>query len=135
MDIWILIGVILLALEIFTTSFFLIFFGIAALVIALILFFVPLSVPFQITLFTALSILFFILGKKIIKKKRPHDDHLKDDIIDKVGEALQDCKEDSYLRVLVGDTIWNAKTQGPVKKGQKIQVIGIENLTLEVKPL
>ena len=135
MDIWILIGVVLLALEIFTTSFFLLFFGIAALAVALLLFFIPFSLPIQILIFTILSALFFFAGKKIIKKTKKSDDHPEDAMIHQIGTANTSSNESGYLKVLVGDTVWNAKCSTHLKKGQQVKVVAINNLTLEVEPI
>jgi membrane protein implicated in regulation of membrane protease activity len=135
MDIWILIGILLLALEIFTTSFFLLFFGLAALVVALLLLFFSIPLSIQILIFTALSALFFFVGKKIIKTIKKSDDEVPDTIINQVGQTLTCSNENGYLKVMIGDTIWNAKSNTFLKKGQQVRVVALNNLTAEVEPL
>lgn len=134
MNLWIFIGLVLLALEIFTTTFFLLFFGIAALVVAFLVFLFPLSMPVQIGIFSALSLLFFLFGKKVIKKKSSGLPD-QDDLIGKNGIALESIDKAGSLRVVVGDTHWQAFSKSPIKKGSYVKIVSISNLTLEVEPL
>ncbi len=135
MNNWILLGIALLVLELLSFSFFLIFFGLGALFVALILLFYPLSLPWQILLFSISSSIFFVIGKSIIKKFRHQQSVDQDDMIDQLAIALEDGDADSFLKVMIGDTIWRAHTNLPISKGQKAKVVSIHNLTVEINPL
>ena len=135
MNNWILLGIILLALELLSFSFFLVFFGLGALLVALILVFYPLSLAWQILIFSVSSTLFFLIGKLIIKKYRHENALDQDDMVNKIAIALEDAEAGAYLKVMIGDTVWKAHTEAPIRKGQQAKVKSIDNLTAEIKPL
>lgn len=135
MQMWIIIGFILLSLEIISFSFFLIFFGLAAFFVAGLLMFFSISLPVQIFLFSLFSAIFFFAGKRAIKNKKKDDTTLTDEMIGKIAIAQEDAKDHSYLKVMIGDTLWQAYTKEPVKKGQQVKVTNSKNLTVEITSL
>jgi membrane protein implicated in regulation of membrane protease activity len=131
---WIFIGIALLLLELLTLSFFIVFFGIAALSVALIVAFISLNLAWQIFIFSALSLVYFILGKKFLKKtvKSLKEQDL---VIGSIGVVTQTIHLNDVGKVLVGDTHWNAISTSSLQKGDKVRIVAVNSLTLEVVPL
>ena len=136
MLLWILIGVSLLVLEILSSTFFILFFGLAALSIAGLLFFTLFAFHYQLIGFALLSFLYLVVFRKFFKfkkKKQSHD--LFPELIGASALVSEDIFPCEFGKVLVGDTFWRATSLVEIQKGKKVTVIAQNNLTLEVKPL
>ncbi len=132
---WLILGAVLLLVELLTTSFFIIFFGLAAFTIALLAFFFTLTMNMQVMGFLAISILYLLFLRRFIRqrKRRQRAAFAPNAPIGEWGVAYDDINPNSYGRVVIRDTIWRAKATTFVKKGSSIQVISQNNLTLEVQ--
>ena len=53
-------------------------------------------------------------------------------MIGSAGEALESFKTDGRVRVHAES--WNARTQTPLRRGQRVKVTAIDGLTLVVEP-
>lgn len=131
---WLFIGIALLLLELLTLSFFLIFFGVAALTVAVFLFLFSIALPWQIFLFSSLSLVYFIIGKRFLKKKGKSSKE-EDLLIGAIGTVIEPIDPKDIGKVLVGDTTWNAISPSPLQKGDKVRIVALNGLTLEVFPL
>ena len=131
---WLFIGIALLLLELLTLSFFLVFFGVAALTIALLICCVALSLPWQIFCFSALSLLYFALGKNFLKKTGKSFKE-QDLVIGSIATVTKTIHINDVGKVLVGDTLWNATSRAALQKGDKVRIVAVNGLTLEVLPL
>jgi membrane protein implicated in regulation of membrane protease activity len=136
MLLWILIGVVLLVLEILSSTFFILFFGLGALSIAGLLFFTPFALHYQVAGFAFLSFLYLVLFRKLLKfKKQKNSYEVSHDLIGEMATVYEDIAPYQEGKVLVGDTFWKATSLAQIHKGTKVKIIGQNNLTLEVKPL
>lgn len=135
MSLWLVIGLLLLMVEVITTTFFVIFFGLAALTLAVFLYFFSFSMAAQIAIFSVISLLYFFVGKKLIKKFKSPTQIEQDDVIGSVAVVCDNADPNHYTKVLIGDTIWSAHTKYPLIKGQKVKVVSVKNLIVEVEPL
>jgi len=79
------------------------------------------------------SILFTLVLMMAIKARRRPVVSGQEQLIGAVGEALQDFDQHGY--VFVHSERWNATSDAPVTKGQKLKVIKMDGLNLIVKPL
>lgn len=131
---WLFIGIALLLLELLTLSFFLIFFGVAALTVALFLSLFFLTLPWQIFVFSALSLVYFIIGKRFFKKKEVSAKE-EDLLVGTTGTVIEPIHPKDIGKVLVGDTLWNATSPASLQKGDKVRIVALNGLTLEVFPL
>jgi len=131
---WIFIGIALLFVELLTLSFFIIFFGIAALSVALVLSLFALTLPWQIFVFSILSLLYFVIGKKVLPKKGKSVKE-EDLLIGSIGIVQETIKAKDSGKVLVGDTLWSATSSISLQKGDKVRIVAVQGLTLEVFPL
>ncbi len=133
---WLVIGVILLVLEMLTPgALFLVFFGVAAIVVGL-LATIGAAGPLwtQILLFAVLSLVSLLaLRRMFVARLRISD---KGGSIDKlVGEtalALDDMPVNSIGKAELRGSSWSARNVGEstVSNGQRCTVVGVEGLTL-----
>lgn len=136
---WLVIGLVLVALEIAAAGgFYIIFFGIAALIIAG-LYGIGLSEPlwFQIVLFAILSIGSLALFRnplmRMLKIDRGELD--LDNLLGEIGTAIDDIEPGGLGRVELRGTAWTARNTGVVAiaKGHRSIVVERDRLTLFIR--
>ena len=135
--IWVIVGVILIIGEIFTAGFFLIWFGIAAIIAGIIAFF-ELSVVWQGVAFVIISGILLAgtrrLAERYTKNQPPGIG--ADRFIGKVGVVLEEIDNDKNTgRVRVEEDKWRADSlEGEIiAKDSNVQVIKIEGTHVVVK--
>ena len=136
---WLLLGVVLIALEMAASGgFYIIFFGVAAVVIAL-LSLAGLSGPlwFELLLFSVLSVASLLFFRNPIMRRLNLEGGAAD-IDTLAGEAcsvLEPMAPGGNGRVEMRGTTWSARNLGttPLSSGARCTVIRSERLTLLVK--
>ena len=140
--IWFLIGLVLLLSEFVLPGLIIFFFGIGAMVVALVCFLTDVSVNIQLLIFIGSSILLLIFLRK----------WLKGIFMGRVvggGTAAGDLKEFIGERVVVKESItpkaggrvefhgtsWQAEADEEIPVGTVVRITGKANITLTVKPL
>lgn len=137
---WVIIGLILIAAEIFTTGFVLLWFGIAALIAAFgaLLGF---GLPVQFLLFFVISVALIAASRTIFTNYLSHkeEDDVKmgiDALPGKIGTVVDASKgalgEGS---VKVYGSVWTAfpiEGEEPLKEGERVMVERIEGATIYV---
>ena len=139
---WLLLGFVLLGLELLIPGVFLVWFGLAALVVG------GISVmPFadvgwwpwqmQSIAFVALSALFAMVGSRLVKGDR-EEEGARADLNDRGAQlrgrtaVLVSPLVDGIGRVKLGDTVW--RVSGPdLPEGAKVRVVGADAETLVVE--
>ena len=137
---WIIVGVLLLILEVVTGTTYILWPAVAALVVGLIAFVLPLGWEMQFLLFSILSTVLLVVGHKYVRPKmkggEPSD--LNDRARSMVGmrvKAIADF-ETGIGRVQVGDTQWRASIhEGTALSGQELRVVSVKGTTLQVEAL
>lgn len=133
---WLILGVLLIALEIFAPGAFFLWVGLAALVVGGISALFSLSLAFTLLAFAVLSIIFTIVGRRYFKV--PHGEK-KESLLNRrgyqyVGQqiTLTQAIVNKQGRAVIGDTIW--RVTGPdLPKGTVVEVVGVEGNSLVVK--
>lgn len=131
---WILIGIALLMIELLSTSFFIVFFGAGALTVAALMHFFVLTTPYQILGFALLSLTYFALFRKVLKKRKKTSS-FESELIGAIAITEEDLVPHIPGKILVGDTCWKAISGVAIQKGSQVKVLAHNNLTLEVTPL
>jgi inner membrane protein len=134
MIMWMFIGIALLVIELLSTTFFILFFGLAALTTAGIAYIWTIPLHDEILWFTICAFLYFICFRKLLKKKKKTPD-TQDELIGQLARAYEDIMPHQLGKVMVGDTCWTATSTLPVQKGSQVKILAHHNLTLEVTPL
>ena len=137
---WIVVGLMLIALEMAASGgFYVIFFGIAAIAIGL-LHALDLAGPlwFQILLFSAVSVgslLFFRRPfMRWMQLDLPGSD--VDSMIGETAVPLEDIDAGAVGRAELRGTVWSARNRAnaAVRKGQRCTVVAVDRLMIFVEP-
>ncbi len=137
---WIVVGLILIALEMAASGgFYVIFFGIAAIAIGL-LHALDLAGPlwFQVLLFSAISIGSLLLFRRPfmrwMKLDMPGSD--VDSMIGETAVPLEDIDAGAVGRAELRGTVWSARNRAnaAVRKGQRCTVVAVDRLMIFVEP-
>ncbi len=136
---WLALGLVLLALEIFAPGVFLLWIGLAALIVgtlSLILWSAAFWVwQAQVIVFLALALICAFAGKKIMGKRGDRTDQ---PLLNRRGEqlvgrlaTLSEPIVDGRGRVRIGDTMW--RVSGPdLPTGTRVRVVAAADLDLEL---
>ena len=133
--IWIIVAVVVIAIDIITSSFVFMWFSAGALV-AMILSLVGIDIIWQIVAFLVVGIITVCIGYPWAKKKFKANENktltMEQTYIGKEMIATEDMFELS--RIKVSGIYWTAYNKGKViKKGQKYTITAIEGNKLVVK--
>lgn len=134
---WLIFGVLLLTLEVVTGTTYILWPAVAALIVGLLVFVLPLSWEIQFVLFFVISTVLLFAGHKyfrpMMKGGEPSD--LNDRGRSMVGmrvKAVTDF-ETGRGRVQVGDTQWQAMMEiGDASIGDELRVVDVKGATLQV---
>lgn len=137
---WWAIAMVLFGAEVLLPTFFLLWPGAAALVVgALVYFFPEMSWALQIIIFTVLSVIATVLGRRYFANTKTETDkpNLNQGGKDFIGRKVtldQDIK-DGLGRVSIGDTTWSVRLEGDASlaKGNKVEVVAVDGATLVVR--
>ena len=137
---WLVLGLLLVVAEIAAAGgFYIIFFGIAALIVGILSAFgLAGEVWVQVLLFSLLSVgslMLFrsrLLGWLQIEPAKPQ----VDPIIGEVATVVEDLAPGSVGRVELRGTSWSARNATPrvLPRGERCRVIRVEGLMLHVEP-
>jgi membrane protein implicated in regulation of membrane protease activity len=138
---WMVLGLFLTALELVAPgSFFIIFFGVAALIVGLLdLWGLAGPVWVQWLLFAILSVAALLFFRKpllrLVRADQPNAS-LVDALITETAHALEDIPPDAFGRVELRGSAWSAKNVATqiIHKGQRCTVQRVDGLKLYVLP-
>jgi len=131
----------LLVVEFTMPGLVIFFFGVAAWVVALVCFFVDLSLNAQLGLFLVSSVLLIIALRKYVKNIFIGDVQEEDGSQQMEGfkgekaRVTEAIKPPRSGRIEFRGTGWNAESDQEIEIGVTVEIIGKRNITLMVKPL
>ncbi|MGN1262466.1 MAG: NfeD family protein [Prevotella sp.] len=135
-QLWAVIAVLGMIIELFTVSFFVICFSVGALFALLTSFFF--GIYTQIIVFVIFSMMsIFMVRPFMMKCVHKGNDNRKsnaDAIIGQTGTVSQKIKAQGYGRVLLGGDDWKAKSQNgeEIEVGESVVVTGRNSIIIEV---
>ena len=137
---WLAVGLVLVLLELAAPGgFYVIFFGLAAMVVGLLLLFDAAGpLWMQLLLFSVLSAVFLAVFRNPIMRRLKFD-RGTDDVDSLTGEpakALEDFGPGEPGRVELRGSAWSARNGGtlPIARGARLRVVGVDRLTVIVIP-
>lgn len=135
---WFFIGLGLLLAELVIPGFFIIFFGIGAWITALVCLIWEPSVNLQMVIFGVTSLLALIGLRKMIQKKlfdkEDRGATIEDEFTGKEAVAADDFGNDKIGKVFFKGTTWMAESKAEIREGQRIIIVGKDNMKLIVEP-
>ena len=137
---WTVVGIALILVELALPSFFLIWFGIAGLAMALVLFVAPdLSLTAQLATWTALSLLMVALWFRVFKPSF-HKTRIGTSAGEVIGEvgllvgAVAPFQRGKvrFQRPLLGAEEWVCLADSQIAAGERVRVVAVEGSFLKV---
>ncbi len=135
---WWIIGAVLLSLEILAPGTILLWFGVAAMVVGVVAFFVDWPWQAELGLFGVLALGSILLSRRFLKRPltesdRPFLNRRSDALIGR-ELILVEAIEQGTGKVRVNDTIW--RVRGPdLPEGARVRVVASNGASLTVEPV
>ena len=133
---WLILGIVLLALELVVPGGYFLWLGCAGIVTGLVAFVLPIGWPWQVTIFGALALIIVIGWTAISRRRRPHTDQpflnrRADRYLGHEG-IIDEPIQDGAGRLVLDDTIW--RITGPdLARGARVRVVGSDGPVLRVE--
>ena len=137
---WLIIGVVVLVAELFTGTLFLLWPAIAALIVGVIIFILPLGWEMQLLLFAILSTAGLFWGEKYLRPRLNKDGptDLNDRATAMTGKRVKAITDfdTGRGRVKVGDTEWAASIEtGNPKTGDELRIVSVSGASVVVEAI
>lgn len=141
MWLWAAIGIVLLAVEMATGTFYVLWFGIAALCTAIAVWIFPNMLPaIQFVMFAALAISSLAIWKLNYKKTETHHrvGQAQGEEIGRIGTVIEACDPNQtgkirFTQGLMGAKEWPAISNQSIAEGAEARVIAVEGNALRVE--
>ena len=132
---WVIAGLALSLLELIVPGVYLIWFGFAAFVVSIAVYFMPLEFTTQLIVFAIASGIFAVIGVAVYryifsKAQVPAEyKNLNNTAEQYVGQLVTVAEDtaDNRTKVKIGDTYWLASCQKPFKQGDTATVVGVKD--------
>jgi membrane protein implicated in regulation of membrane protease activity len=134
--IWFIAGFILFLLEFAVPGLILFFFAVGAWIVAILSLFFDFSINTQLVIFLTSSVLTILLFRKWVKKIiwiRKHSSEIEDELIGKTGKAETFIGPGQNGKVDFKGTIWDARSEDIINKGENVTIIGNDSILLIVR--
>ncbi|TRX76694.1 NfeD family protein [Pseudomonas mangiferae] len=135
---WLVLGVVLALMEIFTTTFFLLWFGIGAVLVGVVTALWPaLPVPGQLALWALSSSLLAVLWFRVLKRRLPDKRWTSDEVIGEVGlltVAVAPFQKGRvrFQKPILGNEEWVCTADSDIAAGERIRILSVEGNTVRV---
>ncbi|MBP8868398.1 MAG: NfeD family protein [Propionivibrio sp.] len=137
---WIVLGLCLVMSELVVPAFFVIWFGIGALLVGVSLLVMPmLGMAVQLMLWAGLSTLLVIFWFRYLKPKTVSlAGSSSAQAIGEVGLLVSDLCPDSrgqvrFQKPVLGSDLWECYAETPIKAGERVRVVKIEGHFIKVE--
>jgi len=122
--IWLGVGVFFLIAELVVPAFIVVFLGLGALIAGLTAFFGA-TVPTQLVVFGASSVVLILLFRKVMAKtfsgERAEDEERN--IIGAVAEVVEPIRPPQSGRIKFQGSFWSARSNEPVEPGSMVRIV------------
>lgn len=138
---WVVLGIVLLLLELAVPAFFLVWFGLGALVVGVALLAVPaLSFAWQILVWIVCSLAFIWLWFKVFKPGfyKTRAGMSKGAVVGEIGLVIRDIRpfekgQIRFQKPVLGDEVWESIADEEIKTGERVKVLDVEGNILKVR--
>lgn len=140
---WAVLGVVLLATEMAVGSFEILWFGIAAVLVAIAMWLFPnMPIAAQFIMFAALSMISLGIWRSYYKKNEKHNrvGQAQGEEIGRVGTVIVACSQTKngkirFAQGLMGDREWAAISNEEINEGAEAEVIAVEGNALRIQSI
>ncbi|MBT3031199.1 MAG: NfeD family protein [Candidatus Thiodiazotropha endolucinida] len=136
---WLILAVVLMILEVFSPGAFLLWLGLAAGTVGLLLLLIPdITWQIQILLFALLSVTIIVLVRAFLQRRpietdQPHLNRRGEQYLDRTF-TLQEPIVNGEGKIHVDDTTWKI-TGEDCPAGTRIRISGVQGVVLQVSPV
>lgn len=137
---WLAFGLCLLAIELIGTAGYFLWLGLSALIVGIVVVFLPISWQLQWITFASLSLVTtWLWWRKQLSNDQRGDAHRQlnqkeKQLIGKTSFVDHDINGEQF-RLILGDTTWTAECAEPLKAGDRVKVIAVDGIVVKVKPI
>jgi inner membrane protein len=136
--IWLLLGLLLLLAElVISGGFYIVFFGVGAIVVGILTAFQAAGPTwFQFILFSIVSVVsLWLFREKLLQLTRARTSETVDNIVGETALLLEDISANGVGKAEMRGTSWTTRNVGatPLARGQRCRVERVEGLTLFVR--
>lgn len=138
---WVVLGMVLIGIEMLTPTFFLMWFGLGALLLGGVVAVLPLGFTAQVLGWAVASLLMTGVWLKYFKNPdRTHAGQAKEGVLGVTGlvtRAIPEMGEGEMLfqRPVLGSDRWPAVADAPIPAGEKAKIVDVLGQTLKVEKL
>jgi len=138
---WLVLGMVLIGIEMMTPTFFLLWFGLGALLVGALVSVTPLGFSAQILAWVAASVLMTVVWVKFFKNPdRTTVGLAKEGVLGTTGlvsRAIPDMGkgEIMFQRPILGSDRWPAVADVAISAGEKVRIVDVLGQTLKVEKL
>lgn len=138
---WAILGLVLLSVEMLSGTFYILWFGIAALCVSVMLFVFPdMPLAGQLFAFTLLSVLSLAVWRRSYKSNQPalRVGQAQDDTIGKIGRLSAAVSPErngsiAFTVPVMGSREWAAISDEPIEAGEQAEVVAVVGNYLRVR--
>ncbi|MFS2225195.1 NfeD family protein [Pantoea sp. B65] len=135
---WLTLGGLLLAAEMLGTSGYLLWSGISAVVVGLLVWLLPLSWEWQGVVFALLimvsALLWYRWMKQRDRQQKPNNLNQRGSQMIGMHLTLQTALADGFGHVKIGDSSWRVQADSDLPAGCEVIVVAVEGITLRIRP-
>jgi inner membrane protein len=135
---WFVAALVLIGVEILAPGLFMLWLGLAAGLVGLLVTLTPLSWPVQGVIFAVSAIVFVFIGRAIMRRQKPATGaaylNQRGDALVGREFALTEAIVNGFGQIRVDDTVWRVSGDA-LAQGSRVRVTGVEGSTLSVEPL
>ena len=137
---WIVFGIVLMLLELAVPAFFLVWFGLGAIVVGVLLAIFPALVfHYQIVAWTICALLLIWLWFKVFKPHvfKTRAGMSRGSLIGEIGLVTRDIRpyekgQIRFQKPILGEEVWESMADAEIKSGERVRVLDVEGNTLKV---
>ncbi|RUT64183.1 hypothetical protein CKG00_17555 [Morganella morganii] len=134
---WLCFGGILLILEMLGTGGYLLWSGVAALIVALLTWIMPeINLEWQGIIFAVMTVICAVLWRNFQRHRQRDDSSSPNQANHKLiglRAALLTETEEGYSRIRLADGSWRVYSQSALPAGTEVEVIAVDGITLTVR--
>jgi membrane protein implicated in regulation of membrane protease activity len=137
---WVVFGIVLMLLELAVPAFFLIWFGLGAVIVGVLLVIFPgMAFAYQVVAWTACALILIWFWFKVFKpqvfKTRAGMAH--GSLIGEIGLVTRDIRpyekgQIRFQKPILGEEVWDSMADVEIRTGERVRVLDVEGNTLRV---
>ncbi|NEW61525.1 NfeD family protein [Sulfurovum sp. bin170] len=137
---WIIFGILLITVEIFIGTFFMLGLGVAAIIVGAIVFFYPLTLEIELIIWMLLSLVSIAIWFKYLRDKSVENSGQSNYSLKTRGTIEEPISaygrgKVKFDRPVLGNTIWHATANHDISLTSRVKIIEVKGQLIEVEEI